>query len=1402
MPSSGAASDRVANLGTSGGIRSGAWQRFVAAAALSAALAAGPAAAQAGGSATPAPAEPGKPDVVRMVGPVAQDLDLRQLPHVPPRVSFERRRLMRHPPSDLSSTEEEQEEGDDVLDEAPWAPEIVDEAFALRDAAKLASAQTPTPSISFDGINSTMSGCGCLPPDTDGDVGPNHYIQSVNSSIKIFDKSGGVLLAQASYNSFFAGLGTGVPCGNAANDGDGVVFYDHLADRWVVSDFAFPAFPGTSFYQCIGVSKTPDPVGGGWYLYAVQVDPSHPSYLGDYPKLGLWPDGYYMTMNEFSNNTTFNGVRVYALDRKSMVQGLAANAIGFSIDPATLGDQYSLVPATFRFGAPPAGEDEFLLSVNSSATAGTTETAVFGYRFHADFTTPVNSTFGSGVSHGPNAAITVDGFVDAFTGAGTLIVPQTGTAALLDTLGDKLMYPLYYQNLNGDESLWASQTIFASGTSGPTAIRWYQFDVSGGTLPAAPAQQQTFSNGADGLYRFMPSLALDSNGNLAINYSVSGSAVNPSIRYAARKPADPLDSLAQGEALLVQGAGHQTSGSGRWGDYSATGVDVADGCTFWMTNEYFSATSSSAWNTRIGAFSFPDCLLPTGTLNGTVTRADTAAPISGATVTAAASTSTDGVGFYQMTNVPVGVYTVTANAPGFLAKSAGEVSVDPNATTVQDLALAVAPDFACLTDTSLADFQAGTPASVDLTSSPGDVKLALTTPGSLDQSNTTLGATGNTLTSNSREGQSFVPAVSGAITQVDVSLFCSTTCTVTGGPITVQIRDATGATVGTRTPGNTILASATIPGFASSTPTSYTATFASPAVVTAGTSYTLVLIGAANTGTYAATRSAASNPYANGGECRSTNGVTWTSPSNTDLGFKVYVSPAYSSAGTLISSLKDSSLAGAQIFWSTLSFTATTPANTSVQFQAAASNSPDGPFSFVGPDNTASTYFTTSGASLAQFDGSRYLEYEAFLSSSEAASTPTLSDVTVCAGSSLQADLSITKTDGVTTATPGGSVTYTITASNGGPSDATGATVADTFPAALTCTWTCVGAGAGTCTASGSGDVDDTVDLPAGGSVTYTASCAISPAATGTLSNTATVTAPGDVNDPTPGNNTATDSDTLGASADLAITKTDGVTTATPGGSVTYTITASNAGPSSASGATVADAFPAPLTCTWTCVGSGGGTCTASGSGNVNDAVNLPAGGSATYTASCTISPAASGTLSNTATVTAPGGVTDPTPGNNSATDSDTLGAQADLSITKTDGVAVALPNGTLTYTITAANAGPSDAPGSTVADSFAASLTCTWTCAGAGGGTCTASGSGTINDGVDLPSGASVTYTASCTVSALVTGSVDNTATVAPPDGVADPVPSNNSATDSDIVPGAAVFSDGFESGDLSHWH
>ncbi|HEX4953929.1 MAG TPA: proprotein convertase P-domain-containing protein [Thermoanaerobaculia bacterium] len=400
-----------------------------------------------------------------------------------------------------------------------------------------------------------------------------------------------------------------------------------------------------------------------------------------------------------------------------------------------------------------------------------------------------------------------------------------------------------------------------------------------------------------------------------------------------------------------------------------------------------------------------------------------------------------------------------------------------------------------------------------------------------------------------------------------------------------------------------------------------------------------------------------------------------------------------------------------------------------------------------------------------------------------------IDDVAVTACRPLMADLAITKTDGVTTAVPGGSVTYTITASNAGPDAVTGATVADTFPAILTCSWTCVGAGGGTCTAAGAGNISDTVNLPAGGSVTYTATCTISAAATGSLSNTATVSS--SVTDPNPANNSATDTDTLTPQADLAITKTDGVTAVTPGQAITYTIVASNAGPSNAPGSTVADTFPAALTgVTWTCTGAGGGTCTAAGAGNISDTANLPAGGSVTYTVNATVSGSATGTLVNTATVAAGTGVTDPNPGNNSATDTDTINLVADLAITKTDGLTNATPGQATTYTIVASNAGPSAASSAFVSDTFPAALTgVTWTCVGAGGGTCTAAGAGNISDTVNLPSGGSVTYTVNATISGVFFGTLTNTATVAvaPPPGtgggIGDPNPGNNSATDTTEV-------------------
>jgi uncharacterized protein DUF4214 len=555
------------------------------------------------------------PDVAVMVGPVSQDLDLRDLPYIPVTEQEEAEvRLMRHPPQ---------------AGQVPGVPDPVRPYKAPSVAPNM-----PSPLQTFAGMNSNLGCNGCLPPDTDGDVGPNHYVQAVNSSIRIHDKSGNVLAGPITFNSFFSAMGTATPCGSNVNQGDGIVFYDHISDRWVISDFAFPAFPGTSFYQCIGVSKTSDPVSGGYWLYAVQVDPTNTNFIGDYPKFGLWPDAYYLSVNLFSNNTTFNGVRVFALDRSQMINGGPANTIAFSILPADLGDQYSLVPASFRFGSnPPAGQPEWFMDVNSSAVAGTVENQVFVRRFHADFVTPASSTFGVGATHTPDGIITVNGFVDAFDAtSGTAIVPN-GTATTtqyLDTLGDKLMYPLIYQNLGGVESIWSSHTVNNNqGGTGPTAIRWYQFNMTGNTIPAAPVQQQSFNNGGDGLWRWMPSINVDAQGNVSIGYSTSSATVEPGIRYAGRLAGDALNDMAQGEAVMTPGTGHQTSTSARWGDYSSMFVDPSNGCTFFHTNEFYSATSGAAWNTRVGSFKFPTCSatpLPTPPAGATPTPTATPTP--------------------------------------------------------------------------------------------------------------------------------------------------------------------------------------------------------------------------------------------------------------------------------------------------------------------------------------------------------------------------------------------------------------------------------------------------------------------------------------------------------------------------------------------------------------------------------------------------------------------------------------------------------------------------------------------------------------------------------------------------------------------------------------------------------
>lgn len=391
-------------------------------------------------------------------------------------------------------------------------------------------------------------------------------------------------------------------------------------------------------------------------------------------------------------------------------------------------------------------------------------------------------------------------------------------------------------------------------------------------------------------------------------------------------------------------------------------------------------------------------------------------------------------------------------------------------------------------------------------------------------------------------------------------------------------------------------------------------------------------------------------------------------------------------------------------------------------------------------------------------------------------------------------NLSITKTDGVSTVYRGGPVTYTIVVTNSSAYSVTG-TVTDTVPAAVTgVTWTCVASAGSTCAAaSGSGNtINTSANLEAGDTATYTVSGTVSASASGTLANTANVAVPSFLTDSNTANNTATDTDTINLNADLSITKTDGVASINSGSPVTYTIVVSNAGPDASTGSIVTDTVPAAITgVTWTCgSATGGATCgAASGSGNaISTTANLPASSSVTYTVSGTLSPTATGTLANTARVITPAsGVSDPTDlsrtgaGNNSATESTPINAVPDLQINKAhSGNFTVGVNGT--YTITANNAGTASTSATvTVTDNLPAGLTVAaiptgtgWTCSstvvGSSTVTCTRA---SIAGGASAPA-----ITVTVVVAAAAFPSVTNVATVS---GGGEPASNNFNNSDSD---------------------
>jgi hypothetical protein len=538
-----------------------------------------------------------------------QNLDLRRLPAIPanvqPRIELERPRG-----------------GSALVATTPETPTVAD-------------APMPSPLLNVAGISFTGAG---WPPDTVGDVGTNHYVQAVNVSFAVFDKTTGAMIAGTlkTFNSLWSGAGTGTACDNA-HQGDPTVVFDPIGGRYFVADFAWGAgaLQDGPYYECIAVSKTSDPVAGGWWLYAIRADDAAHPWLPDYPKMGIWPDGLYMTSNMFDCQTascsiaSYKEVRVWAFNRAQMEAGTVPATIVVDLNNASR--DYGLLPSNLRGTPPPANSPNYIVGEIADDPK-----VIYGYevfKFHPDYVTPASSTF-TGPTNVSQPAYTVDFF-------GTVPTPSSS----LDTLTDQTMMQAQYRNIGGTESVWVTRTIRTSNTSSPWAIDWAQINVTGGTVAAAPVQRGLHNNGNDGLHRWMPSLAVDKDGNMAVGYSVASGAVHPSIRYAGRLAGDALNTLPQTETTLVAGTGSQ-SGISRWGDYSAMTVDI-DGCTFWYTTEYYITTGTS-WQTRIGTFKFPNCTgIPTAAI---VARFDAARTKGGVAVTWKTDTEADVLGYNVFRN--------------------------------------------------------------------------------------------------------------------------------------------------------------------------------------------------------------------------------------------------------------------------------------------------------------------------------------------------------------------------------------------------------------------------------------------------------------------------------------------------------------------------------------------------------------------------------------------------------------------------------------------------------------------------------------------------------------------------------------------------------------------------------
>jgi Secretion system C-terminal sorting domain len=477
-----------------------------------------------------------------------------------------------------------------------------------------------TTAQSFDGTGTNNGVC---PPDPTGDVGPNHFVQIVNLQYAVYNKTGTKLLGPLNTSQIWSGLP------NNSNDGDGIVLYDEVANRWLMSQFSVPG--SGPFYENVAISQTSDPTGSYFrYQYVF-------SEMPDYPKLGVWLDAYYICVNRFSGNN-FVGPGAGAFDRTKMLAGdPAATMIFFPVASTQL---FHGLPADCDGTFPPAGTPGYF--------TWSTGTKMNIYEFHADWTTPTNSTFTltNQLNVIPFSSIPQD-----------VGLAQQGTSVKLAALSNNysLMNRLQFHYFSDHWSMVTNGTInIGSNVAG---IRWYEFRKTG-TDPWSIYQQATYAP-SDGKSRWNGSIAMDNSGNIALAFSITSSSMYPSIHYTGRMSCDPLNQFTIAESSIVNGGGSQTntwSGNpSRWGDYSALTLDPTVAGTFWYTNEYYSSTSQNNWKTRIASFSYANVLCVTATATPSTVCSGQSSQLN------ASASGGSGTFTYSWTSVPPGFSSTQQN---------------------------------------------------------------------------------------------------------------------------------------------------------------------------------------------------------------------------------------------------------------------------------------------------------------------------------------------------------------------------------------------------------------------------------------------------------------------------------------------------------------------------------------------------------------------------------------------------------------------------------------------------------------------------------------------------------------------------------------------------------------------